>query len=64
MHPAAFWGDVAGDLETRRVCGLAPIYSLLKALPDGARGKALHYEQNVDPDDGSIVSHAAVGFFA
>ena len=64
VRPAAFWGDVAGDLETRRVCGLAPIYSLLKALPDGARGKALHYEQNVDPDDGSIVSHAAVGFFA
>jgi hypothetical protein len=23
----------------------------------------LHYEQTVDADDGSIVSHAAVGFY-
>ncbi len=64
VAPAAFWDDVAADLDTRRVCGLAPIYSLLHALPDGTRGRALHYEQNVDPDDGSIVSHAAVGFFS
>ena len=64
VAPDAFWEDVAADLDTRRVCGLAPIYSLLHALPDGARGRQLHYEQNVDPDDGSIVSHAAMGFFA
>ena len=30
----------------------------------GARGRVLHYEQSVDEDDGSIVSHAAVGFYA
>ena len=35
---AAFWEQVARDLETRRVCGLGPIYSLLRALPTGARG--------------------------
>jgi AmmeMemoRadiSam system protein B len=60
----AFWSHVARDLETRRVCGLAPIYSLLRALPSGARGDLLHYEQTVDKDDGSVVSHAAVGYFA
>jgi MEMO1 family protein len=60
---AAFWADVATDLETRRVCGLAPIYSLLKALPGKTEGKVLHYEQTVDEEDGSIVSHAAVGFY-
>jgi MEMO1 family protein len=64
VDAAGFWGDVVADLETRRVCGLAPIYSLLRSLPGGARGRALHYEQNVDAEDGSIVSHAAVGFFA
>jgi MEMO1 family protein len=64
VRASAFWGDVVADLETRRVCGLAPIYSLLRTLPDDTKGRALHYEQNVDPDDGSIVSHAAVGFFA
>ena len=61
---AGFWGHVAEDLDTRRVCGLAPIYSLLRTLPGGARGELLHYEQTVDPEDGSIVSHAALGFFA
>jgi AmmeMemoRadiSam system protein B len=59
-----FWAHVAEDLETRRVCGLAPVYSLLRALPSGTRGSVLHYEQTVDPEEGSIVSHAAVVFHA
>jgi AmmeMemoRadiSam system protein B len=59
-----FWSHVARDLETRRVCGLGPIYSLLQAMPQGAQGELLHYEQTVDADDGSIVSHAALGFYA
>ena len=59
-----FWKHVAGDLETRRVCGLAPIYSLLRTVPRGATGHLRHYEQNVDPEEGSIVSHAALGFYA
>ena len=59
-----FWSHVAGDLGTRRVCGLAPIYSLLRTVARGTRGHLRHYEQNVDPDEGSIVSHAAVGFYA
>ena len=58
-----FWKHVSGDLETRRVCGLAPIYALLRTVASGARGRLRHYEQNVDPDEGSIVSHAALGFY-
>jgi len=98
--PSAFWHDVARDLDTRRVCGLAPIYALLKSLPtrtapvkvkprttnghakqvrtrtrtpangraaaagpNGFHAQVLHYEQTVDKDDGSIVSHAGVAFF-
>ena len=61
---SGFWTDVARDLTTRRVCGLAPIYSLLRTLPGKSTAELLHYEQNVDSDDGSIVSHAAMGFFA
>ena len=64
-HDASgFWADVARDLDDRRICGLAPIWSLLRALPTGAVGRLLHYEQTVDEGDGSIVSHAAVGFYA
>ena len=62
--PKAFWDHVVRDLDTRRVCGLGPIYSLLRSLPTGTRGDLLHYEQTVDKDDGSVVSHAAVGYFA
>lgn len=59
-----FWSHVAADLDQRRVCGLAPIWSLLRTLgPGGAKGRVLHYEQTVDGEDGSIVSHAAVGFY-
>jgi AmmeMemoRadiSam system protein B len=58
-----FWKHVAGDLETRRVCGLGPIYSLLRTIASGSHGSLRHYEQNVDPDEGSIVSHAALGFY-
>ncbi len=73
---ADFWSDVARDLDTRRVCGLAPIYSLLQTLPGAASSPSsitsrqpreaslLHYEQTVDPNEGSIVSHAAVAFYA
>jgi len=59
-----FWRHVAADLDTRRVCGLAPIYALLRTVQDGAHGHLRHYEQTVDPDEGSIVSHAALGFYA
>jgi AmmeMemoRadiSam system protein B len=58
----AFWEHVAADLEERRVCGLAPIFSLADVIDAELRGDVLHYEQNVDPDDGSIVSFASIAF--
>jgi MEMO1 family protein len=70
VDAAGFWDDVASDLDERRVCGLAPIWTLLAALgpsgraAGGPRGRLLHYEQTVDREDGSIVSHAALGFYS
>jgi hypothetical protein len=58
-----FWKQVADDLDTRRVCGLAPVYSLLRVIDPKSKGELRHYEQTVDPEEGSIVSHAAVGFY-
>ncbi len=56
-----FWEHVVEDLDTRRVCGLAPIYSLLRVLEAvTATSELVHYEQTVDAEDGSIVSHAGV----
>ncbi|KYF63678.1 AmmeMemoRadiSam system protein B [Sorangium cellulosum] len=63
IDPPGFFADVAQDLGTRRVCGLGPIYTLLRALPPSSRGDMLHYEQCIDPDEGSIVSHTSLGFY-
>jgi hypothetical protein len=54
---------VQADLDTRRVCGLGPIYTMLRVLP-ATKGAKLHYAQHVDPDEGSIVSHASLAFYA
>ncbi len=59
-----FYAHVAEDLATRRVCGLGPIYALLRVLPERARGELLDYAQCVDPAEGSIVTHASLGFYA
>jgi hypothetical protein len=60
---SGFFFHVAEDLDTRRVCGLGPIYTMLRALPAAAAGDLLHYAQCVDPQEGSIVSHASIGFY-
>jgi len=59
-----FWRDVVADLDTRRVCGLSPMYAMLRTMSEEATGTLLHYEQTVDAQDGSIVSHAAMAFHA
>ena len=38
------------------------IYAMLRTVRGGATGDLVHYEQNIDPEEGSIVSHAAVAF--
>jgi len=58
-----FYVHVREDLDTRRVCGIGPIYTALRVLPEGASGEVLHYDQCVDPGEGSIVSHASLGFY-
>jgi hypothetical protein len=63
LDAPGFFADVAEDLDTRRVCGLGPIYTLLRALPAEASGDVLSYAQCVDPEEGSIVSHASLGFY-
>jgi AmmeMemoRadiSam system protein B len=65
LDASGFWSQVAADLDDRRVCGLAPTWSLLSVISAiRPRGRVLHYEQTVDGGDGSIVSHAAVGYYA
>jgi len=53
----AFFESVARDGDRRRICGLSPIYALLRTLGDGA-GSVKRYGQWPDPD--GVVSFASV----
>jgi AmmeMemoRadiSam system protein B len=57
--PRAFFAAVAADGDRRRICGLSPIYALLRALP-ARRGALKHYGQWPDPQ--AVVSYASVVF--
>jgi hypothetical protein len=57
--PGAFFASVAADGDSRRICGLSPIYAFLRALP-GARGELLRYSQW--PDRQGTVSFCAAAF--
>jgi MEMO1 family protein len=52
-----FYESVARDGDARRICGLSPIYTFLRALP-GARGDLLRYSQWPDPQ-GAVTFCAA-----
>jgi AmmeMemoRadiSam system protein B len=55
----AFFGSVAADGDWRRICGLSPIYALLRTV-GGARGTLRHYGQS--DDSRGVVSYASVVF--
>ncbi len=57
----AFFDGVARDGDRRRICGLSPIYALLRAL-GGARGTLRRYGQWPDPQ--GVVTFASVVFDA
>jgi hypothetical protein len=57
--PTAFYASVAHDQDRRRICGLSPIYTFLRALP-GAQGRLLRYSQWPDPQ--GAVSFCAAAF--
>ena len=59
VDPGGFFSSVAADGDSRRICGLSPIYALLATLPAG-RGRLLRYGQWPDPQ--GTVTFASVAF--
>lgn len=57
-----FYRQVMRDGDARRICGLAPIYTLLAALGP-ARGELLRYAQWADPSGRGAVTFASVAFW-
>jgi len=57
----AFFRVVARDGDRRRICGLPPIYTMLRVLPQ-SRGRLLHYGQWPDPQ--GTVTFASLAMYA
>jgi hypothetical protein len=61
--PEGFFNLLAGEKDRRKVCGLSPIYVLLRLL-EGVSGKLLKYSQSVDSTTQSVVTFASLAFYA
>jgi AmmeMemoRadiSam system protein B len=59
VDPGGFFASVAADGDSRRTCGLSPIYAVLATLPAG-RGRLLRYGQWPDPQ--GVVTFASLAF--
>jgi AmmeMemoRadiSam system protein B len=59
VDPGGFFGSVVADGDSRRTCGLSPIYAVLATLPAG-RGRLLRYGQWPDPQ--GVVTFASLAF--
>jgi MEMO1 family protein len=61
LDAPGFFNEVAKDQDKRRICGFAPLYSLIHLL-DGAKGKPLKYGQAFTPETGSAVTFTSMIF--
>lgn len=51
-----FFEGLAAGHDRRRVCGLSAIYTMLRILPESAKGSLIAYEQPVFPEEGNTVT--------
>ncbi len=63
MDAESFYRSVESEKDQRKICGLSPIYTLLSTI-DAKRGKILDYDQALEPDTGSVVTYASMGFYS
>lgn len=61
LDAPGFFSEIAKDQDKRKICGFAPLYSLIYLL-DGASGSQLHYGQAFTPETGSAVTFTSTVF--
>ena len=61
MDADGFFDFVRREEDRRKICGLPPIYMLLKVM-NARQGKLLNYQQSVEPNGSSVVSFASMVF--
>ena len=63
MDAEGFFGVLSREKDRRRICGLVPIYVLLRLL-EGTEGRLLKYSQSLDQASQSVVTFASLAYFA
>lgn len=61
LDAAGFFHEIAKDQDRRRICGFAPLYSLIHLL-EGVEGKRLKYSQAFTPETASAVTFTSMIF--
>ena len=56
-----FFAYIAAEKDSRHVCGLPPIYTLVKTLGD-KKGELIDYRRWYDSQEGSAVTFAGLSF--
>ncbi|MGA2400855.1 MAG: AmmeMemoRadiSam system protein B [Syntrophobacteraceae bacterium] len=51
------------DANSRKICGVAPLYTMAKALEGRARGTTLRQSHAIVDEDGSFVTFASMAFY-
>ncbi|MCI0455142.1 MAG: AmmeMemoRadiSam system protein B [Candidatus Dadabacteria bacterium] len=63
LDSEGFFNTIKEEKDRRKICGLSPIYALLSTIK-AQKGKILDYDQALEPNTGSVVSFASVGFYS
>jgi AmmeMemoRadiSam system protein B len=59
----AFTATLIGERNQRRICGLPPLYTMLKTLGQEVEGELLRYDYSPVDNEGSFVTFASVAFY-
>ncbi|MGQ0792880.1 MAG: AmmeMemoRadiSam system protein B [Deltaproteobacteria bacterium] len=62
LDAEGFYRTVEEEKDKRKICGLSSIYALLSTVA-AERGTLLDYGQALEPETGSVVSYASMGFY-
>jgi hypothetical protein len=62
MDGEGFFSSISRERDRRKICGLPPIYSMLKTL-EAKEGKLLKYGQAFTPETQSVVTFASLAFY-
>ncbi len=63
LDAEGFYRSVEEEKDWRKICGLSSIYATLSTI-QAKEGKLLGYDQAKEPDTGSVVTFASMGFYS